>query len=198
MALERRPLGRGYLGVTVIELSEELRRHYGVPPDRGVMISAVAEGSAAAGAGIAVGDIVTRLAGAPVGDADVFRREIRARSAGDHLDVELFRSGERMTLDAEVTERERPLIRLEPALVAPRQLELRVKRIDGSSELVEIRVEELVDQLQRVLGGGAALAGPVRAVRGADRASIERRMREVELELAELERRLGAARPSPR
>jgi membrane-associated protease RseP (regulator of RpoE activity) len=199
VALERQPLGRGYLGATVIDLTPGLRRHFQVPTDRGVMVSALAPGSAAAEAGLAVGDVVTGLGGTRIDDADVFRREVRGRSAGDRLDLEVYRAGDRLDLVAEIAERERPLIRLEPMLVAPRQLQLRVRRIDGGgADPVEIRVEELVDQLQRVLGGGAALAGPVQAVRGADRATIERRMREVERELAELDRRLQAAGASSR
>ena len=194
VALERQPLGRGYLGATVIDLTPGLRRHFRVPPDRGVMVSSLTPDSAATDAGLEVGDVVTGLGGKPVDAADVFRREVRARSAGESLELEVFRDGEQLALVAEVVERERPLIRLEPMLVAPRQLELRVQRIDGDgAEPVEIRVDELVDQLQRVLGGGAALAGPVHAVRGADHESIERRMREVEREIAELERRLHAA-----
>ena len=132
-------------------------------------------------------------------DADRFRREVRARPAGEFLELEVFRAGERHRIAAEVEARERPLLRLAPALVAPRQLELRVTRLDGAGgEPIEIRVEELLDQLQRVLGGGAALAGPLQAVRGQDRESIERRMRDVEREIAEVERRLRAAGAQPR
>jgi membrane-associated protease RseP (regulator of RpoE activity) len=162
------------------------------------MVRAAAAGAPAATAGLAVGDIVARLDGTAVTGADGFRREIRARRGGDRLELEVFRSGERIDLVAEAGERERPLIRLEPTVVAPRQLELRVDRLDRSGEHVEIRVGELVEQVQRVLGSEAALAGPVRAVLGADRASIELRMREVERELAELERRLRAAERQPR
>jgi hypothetical protein len=197
-ALERQPLGLGFLGVSVIDLTPALRRHFDAPSDRGVMVSALAAGAPGEGAGLAVGDIVARLDGAAVKGSDAFRSEIRARRGGDRLELEVFRSGERLELVAEVAERERPLIRLLPTLVAPRQLELRVDRLDRSGEHVEIRVEELVEQVQRVLGSEAALAGPVRAVRGADRESIDRRMREVERELAELERRLRAADSQPR
>ena len=106
-------------------------------------------------------------------------------------------AGARQEVVVEMAERDRALVRLAPALVAPRQLELRVDRLDGSDELIEIRVEELVDQVQRVLGSEASLAAPLRARQGADRESIERRMREVEAELAVLEARLRAVRRQP-
>jgi membrane-associated protease RseP (regulator of RpoE activity) len=197
LLFERQPLGRGFLGVDVIDLTVELRRHYGAPADRGVMVSAVAEDSPAAAAGVLVGDILLRFDGEPVVGADSFRSAVRGQRAGQQVEVELYRAGDRQALVIEMAERERPLVRLAPTLVAPRQLELRVDRLDGSDELIEIRVEELVDQVQRVLGNEASLAAPLRARHGADRESIERRMREVEAELAELEARLRAARSRP-
>jgi len=69
---------------------------------------------------------------------------------------------------------------------------------DSDEEPAEIRVEEVVQQVQRVLGSGQTLAAPVLALRGADREGIARRMRELEREIAELERRLRAADARPR
>lgn len=194
---ERQPLGRGFLGVDVIDLTPELRRHYGAPADRGVMVSSVAEDSPADRAGVLVGDIVLGFDRQPVAGADSFRSAVRGREGGERIAIELFRDDERHSLVVEMSERERALVRLAPTLVAPRQLELRVDRLDHSGDLLEIRVEELVDQLQRVLGSEASLAGAVRPGRGADRESLERRMREVERELEDLERRLQAANAKP-
>jgi hypothetical protein len=198
VVLEREPLGRGFLGAGFIDLTPELRRHYGAPADRGVMVSAIAEDSPAERADLAVGDIVLQIERAAIASADVLGREIRARRDGDRVELDLLRRTERLRVVAELSERERPLIRLEPSFVTPGQLELRVDRLDRSGELVEIRIEELVDQVQRILRSGEALAGPVRARRGMDRDSIENRMREVERELEELDRALRRAEAEPR
>ena len=54
-------VSRGYLGVSLLELTPELRRHFGVADDLGVMISSVAEHSPAMEFGVKVGDIITAI-----------------------------------------------------------------------------------------------------------------------------------------
>src|SRR5262245_15606747 len=46
----------GFLGVQLIGITPELRQHYGVPKDAGVLVGAVEADSPAAKAGIQVGD----------------------------------------------------------------------------------------------------------------------------------------------
>src|SRR6187401_1148817 len=58
--------GKGRLGVSVLEISPELRVHFGAPRDRGVLINTVRPDSPAARAGMAVGDVVTAVDGDPV------------------------------------------------------------------------------------------------------------------------------------
>src|SRR4029077_19784150 len=55
---------RGYLGIQLIEITPELRAHYGVARDAGVLVGGVEPDSPAAKAGIEVGDIITRDGGA--------------------------------------------------------------------------------------------------------------------------------------
>src|SRR5262249_46809977 len=52
---ESMKLVRGFLGVEAIDLPASLRSHYGAPEDAGILVSAVAEESPAADAGIRVG-----------------------------------------------------------------------------------------------------------------------------------------------
>ena len=46
------PLRKGYLGVQLLDLTPELRVHFGVSEDSGVMISQIVEDSPAAAAGL--------------------------------------------------------------------------------------------------------------------------------------------------
>src|SRR5215475_13923485 len=57
---------RGYLGTALMDLTPELRTHFGVPEEAGVMVSRVESGSPAEKAGLKVGDILTRVDGAAV------------------------------------------------------------------------------------------------------------------------------------
>lgn len=81
----------GYLGVETTALTPELRRHFGVPDELGVMISRIEEGSPAEAAGLVVGDIITRVADGDVTSGGRLRRLVRAYEADEEAVVEYWR-----------------------------------------------------------------------------------------------------------
>jgi hypothetical protein len=83
--------GRGRLGVRLLEMTPELRAHYGAPRDAGVLVAGVESGSPAARAGIKAGDIITRAAGEHVENARDLARAVRHAKAGDSLKLEISR-----------------------------------------------------------------------------------------------------------
>ena len=89
--------GRSRLGVMVSGLTPELRKHFGAPADRGLMVARVEPDSPAAKAGIAVGDVILEVGGSPIEEAsDV----IEALSTGSgSKSVVVVRDHERMTFD---------------------------------------------------------------------------------------------------
>lgn len=92
--------GKGRLGVSVLEISPELRAHLGAPRDRGVLINTVRADSPAARAGIAVGDVVTEVDGEPVEAARGVLAAMSDRKKGESVSVALVRSGRPMTVRA--------------------------------------------------------------------------------------------------
>lgn len=81
--------GKGRLGVSVLQISADLRAHLGAPADRGVLVDAVRPDSPAAKAGVRVGDVLVDV------DGDA------ARSATDILDAMADRKqGEAVKLEA--------------------------------------------------------------------------------------------------
>src|SRR4051794_19560494 len=60
---------RGRLGVMVMSLTPELRKHFGAADDRGVLVAHVAPGTPAAAAGITVGDVIVTVRGHAIGAA---------------------------------------------------------------------------------------------------------------------------------
>ncbi len=82
-----------FLGVATTDLTPELRRHFGVPEDAGVLVSKVVEDSAAAAAGVLVGDILTLVDGETVASQGQLLRAIRSREPGVAVVLELWRDG---------------------------------------------------------------------------------------------------------
>ena len=83
----------GFLGVATSELTPELRRHFGVPEEAGVLVAKVVDDSAAAAAGILVGDILTAVDGEELRSSGDLIRRIRQHEPGAAVDVELWRDG---------------------------------------------------------------------------------------------------------
>lgn len=82
---------RGYLGVYLSEqeITAEIARLYGFP--RGVFISDVVEGGAAARAGILSGDIITAVGGSPVTARTQLQEKVNSYRAGTEIEVTLAR-----------------------------------------------------------------------------------------------------------
>lgn len=92
--------GKGRLGISLLEISPALRAHFRAPGDRGVLVNTVRPDSPAAKAGIAVGDVVTEVDGAPVEGASEVLSAISDRKKGDTVDVALVRGGKTLTVKA--------------------------------------------------------------------------------------------------
>jgi membrane-associated protease RseP (regulator of RpoE activity) len=98
--------GGGYIGVQPIDMTEELREHFGAPKDAGVMIGKVYADEPAAKAGLKVGDIVTSVDGAKVASTRDLVRAIRQKKEGDTVSVAVWRDRGAKTLTVSVAERQ--------------------------------------------------------------------------------------------
>jgi hypothetical protein len=97
-------LAGGYLGVRLTDLTPELRTHFGVGEDNGVMISKVMDDSPAWRAGLEVGDIITAVDSQEVGSGGSLARAIRSREEGDQVSLEVWREGPLETITATLDE----------------------------------------------------------------------------------------------
>ncbi len=175
---------RTFLGVEASNLTPELRVHFGVSEDAGVMISKIVDDSAAAAAGLAVGDIVTRVDGDEIGSAGELGRAIRGQEGGAAVAIEYWRDGQVEQATATLKERERCSFDIGDSL---RAIELK-----EFGELGKHGIEI----------GGEALESALEALRGQDweehfqgledidMERIEERMERVQERLERLEERL--------
>jgi len=91
-------VSRGYLGVTIGSVTEDLAESLGLPKRQGAIITEVNRGGPADQGGLRVGDIVMAMNGETVEDnTDLTRRVGRAR-AGEVIRLEVLRDGKRQTV----------------------------------------------------------------------------------------------------
>lgn len=85
--------GGGYLGISPVALTGELRSHFGVPQDAGVMVGKVFDDAPAAKAGLRVGDVITQVDGEKVESTFDISRALRGKKKGEQVRVDFVRSG---------------------------------------------------------------------------------------------------------
>ena len=85
----------GYLGVITGEAltSESSKIFFGVDHIRGILVESVDNGGAAKRAGIEPGDVITKVAGSTVVNAENILKEIRNKKPGDTVVIQVFRAG---------------------------------------------------------------------------------------------------------
>jgi len=84
---------RGYLGVQIAELTQELAEKEGLENIEGVYVAEVTEGGAAKLAGIKAGDVITSIGGKKVNSTTQLREGVGQYRPGDKIDVEVNRNG---------------------------------------------------------------------------------------------------------
>jgi Do/DeqQ family serine protease len=84
---------RGYLGVQIAELTQELADKEGLENIEGVYVAEVTEGGAAKLAGMKVGDVITAINGKKVNSTTQLKENIGQYRPGDKVDVEVNRQG---------------------------------------------------------------------------------------------------------
>ncbi len=96
---------RGYLGVGLQPLDENVAAPLGLPKDQGELVRSVVPGQAAARAGLQQGDVILRVNGQPVNLDQTVSFLIANTSVGSRVPVDIIRDGRRMTLQVAVGQR---------------------------------------------------------------------------------------------
>ena len=96
----------GEIGIHAQTITPNLAAGLGLPMDQGVIVSDVMPGSPAETAGLKIQDIILSLDDKPVGSLPVFGLYMLMSRAGDRMKVQVLRGGEKMEMEAAVTEHE--------------------------------------------------------------------------------------------
>lgn len=95
---------RGWLGVTIQEITPELSQKFGLKSSKGALIGDVAKGSPAEKAGIKRGDIILEFNGKKVSDVGNLRNMVAQSKVGAQIPLTIMRSGKEYTLQVTTTE----------------------------------------------------------------------------------------------
>jgi len=93
---------RGYLGIGIAPVGEDMAAALGLPKDRGEFVQRVEDDGAAAKAGIKRGDVVTKVNGKDVTPQQTLSYIVANTKPGTRIPIEVVRDGKTMTLNAVV------------------------------------------------------------------------------------------------
>lgn len=95
---------RGWLGIAIQEMDDNLAQSSGFQDGGGVLISDVSPDGPAGKSGLRAGDILTKFDGKPVQSRNQFRNHVAASAPGTRVALEFFREGQRVTKNVELAE----------------------------------------------------------------------------------------------
>jgi serine protease Do len=92
----------GRLGVEVQTLNQSLARSFHLQSPNGALIAQVEPDSAAARAGLKVGDVILKFNGTSIIDAGDLSARVGTSAPGDEISLEVWRDGKAVTLNAKI------------------------------------------------------------------------------------------------
>ena len=154
--IQKGSVSRGYMGVTIQPVTEELAQSFGLKHAKGALVNDVIKGSPADKAGIRQGDVITALNGGEVKDPSHLQRLVAEAGIGKIARITIFREGKALELS----------MTLASADSAPKrqQAERGSSQQEGEADLLGLIVENAeqgggVVVVDAVRGGAAAEAG---------------------------------------
>jgi serine protease Do len=140
---------RGWLGVSIQDLSPELAGQFGLSEPKGILINEVLDDSPARRAGLARGDVIVEYDGKPVENAAQLRNAVAQTAVGKKVIVKFLRDKKARTADVTIVE--------QPKTVAQAGGEEAAgEAAPSSGPLSDLEVKELTAELAARFGLGAS------------------------------------------
>ncbi len=89
-------ISRGYLGVSIQDLTPSLAKALNVPAQKGAVIADVSSGTPAANGGLRSNDVVVSVDGQPVTDAKSLTRAVGFKAPGSETALTVYRAGKKL------------------------------------------------------------------------------------------------------
>jgi serine protease Do len=98
-------VSRGYMGVGLRDVDQDLERSLQLPVDHGAVVQDITRGSPADRAGLRAYDVIVSLDDRPIANDDQLIREIAGRTPGSPARLQLVRDGHQESVTVKLTER---------------------------------------------------------------------------------------------
>ncbi len=132
---------RGWLGITIQDLSPDLAKSFGIKQDKGALVTDVMKNSPAEKAGLKRGDLIVELDGKPVENSVKLRNTVAGKAPGSTVRVKVVREGKPMALPVTIGEF--------PAAKPARKGELKKSEFDNA--LKGVSVQDITPELREGL-----------------------------------------------
>ena len=95
-------VAHGRLGVQVQAVDQSLAQSFGLTSPAGALVAKVEPDSAAAEAGLQVGDVILKLNGQPIADSSTLSMRVNTTPPGEKVTLDIWREGKAKTLTARI------------------------------------------------------------------------------------------------
>ena len=113
--LQKGKVTRGWIGVTIQELTPELAQEFGLKKTKGALVSDVAKDGPAAKAGIMRGDVILEFNGKEVRDVSSLRNMVAQSKTGSEITMKILRAGREFTARVFIVELPREVAEVIPS-----------------------------------------------------------------------------------
>jgi serine protease Do len=102
---EKGRVDRGYLGVLLAPITQDMAEELKLESKRGALVTAVEKDGPAAQAGLKPGDVIVRVDDKPINDGAQLTRAVGQRQPGSTLKLEVVREGKKLDMQVKLAQR---------------------------------------------------------------------------------------------
>jgi serine protease Do len=135
---------RGWLGVSIQDINQELAKQFGVKNTDGALVSEIVPDSPASQAKLMSGDIITKFDGKVIENTSTLRNIVAATPIGKTVQLEVLRDKKTVTISVKITE--------QPKDIAEAGTEGSVTGEGKDNALAGLEVRNLTPEIARQLG----------------------------------------------
>ena len=145
---------RGWLGVKIQSISEDIAESLGVPENTGALVAGVTPDSPAAKGGVEAGDVILKFDGKDVTTMRGLPKIVAQATIGKSVEVEVLRQGQKKTLNVAVG-----MLDEEDDAPAPSSTEKKDEAPQPSSSVLGLSLMPLTDEMRTRFGFNEKVKG---------------------------------------